>query len=148
MSTLRNLLSIFLLLMWTACSVDEAVYEAEVEQDITRQLEAQKIAWNEGDIDRFLEPYLKGTDLRFLSATGMVKGSDKLLDRYLEAYPSSEQMGKLDFDIKEFDLLCKDHASIIGKWILTRGDERREGYFTLLWKRTDEGWRIIIDHTS
>ena len=41
-----------------------------------------------------------------------------------------------------------DIAFLIGEYYLTRSTENSNGYFTLFWKKIDNKWLIISDHTS
>jgi ketosteroid isomerase-like protein len=60
-------------------------------------------------------------------------------------------MGTLKFSSLEIRLLGADHASVLGQWDLSRkleGGGDAGGWFTLLFRRTPAGWRIVHDHTS
>lgn len=135
-------------LLFASCTADDAFTEAQSEEEIRRALDMQREAWNSGDIEGFVSWYLPSDELRFTTSAGMLKGADELLDRYRTSYADRERMGRLDFEILEFRCIDKTHAVTIGKWTVFRESDRPEGYFTLIWKRTDEGWRIAVDHTS
>jgi ketosteroid isomerase-like protein len=60
-------------------------------------------------------------------------------------------MGKLEFTGLEVMLLGSGYASAIGRFRLARSAEGggdASGLFTLLLRRTPQGWKIILDHTS
>jgi ketosteroid isomerase-like protein len=57
-------------------------------------------------------------------------------------------MGVLTFSDLEVNVLAEDAAVVFGKWELERRGEDPWGLFTLLFKKTDDGWRIVHDHTS
>ena len=59
-------------------------------------------------------------------------------------------MGQLKFDIKSVDVFSSNHAMVFGRWELTRTAEeiKPNGLFTLIFKNTPAGWRIVHDHTS
>ena len=44
--------------------------------------------------------------------------------------------------------LNNDHYFVIGKWKLTRTVGDLNGVYTLLFKKTKAGWKIIADHSS
>lgn len=119
----------------------------EVTIEIQQILEAQKNAWNRGDLERFMTYYWKSENLTFQSGANKWRGWQTLLERYKRNYPR-EKMGQLDFTDLEVNLLNGNAAYVLGKWQLTFEQEKREGRFTLIWKRFPEGWRIIHDHTS
>jgi ketosteroid isomerase-like protein len=57
----------------------------------------------------------------------------------------------LTFSGLEIRMLGTDYASVIGHFHLDRTKEaggEASGIFTLLFKKTAEGWKIIQDHTS
>ena len=46
-------------------------------------------------------------------------------------------------------MLGRDNALVTGQFILTgAGRPDRAGWFTTIWARTSEGWRMIHDHSS
>ena len=57
-------------------------------------------------------------------------------------------MGELTFTIISVEELSKTSCYVIGKWDLKREKGDVGGYYTLLWKKIDGKWVIVIDHTS
>jgi ketosteroid isomerase-like protein len=115
---------------------------------ITKILDGQQRAWNEGNIDAFLEGYWHSPDLTFSGSSGIAHGWDGVLARYKKTYPDRATMGRLDFSGLEFHFLGGDAALVLGHWHLTREQGDIGGVFSLVWQRFPEGWRIIHDHTS
>lgn len=140
--------SIVLFTLATACQQVDDSYRVTAEREITDLLEEQRMAWNDGDLDAFVSYYLPGDKLRFTTSSGVLKGSDELQKRYEMAYPDKDRRGLLDFQIQEMRVLSPDFVVTICKWTLERDEDRPSGYFTLVWERTSEGWKIAIDHTS
>lgn len=122
--------------------------EADVESEIRNAMSTQQDAWNSGDIKGFMAAYAESPDLTFTTSEGITKGFTTVLDRYTNAYPTKEEMGTLQFELKEFDKLGEKSALVIGTWELSREPDNPKGYFSLIWKHTPEGWKIIHDHTS
>ena len=124
--------------------------QAKTEQkEIELVLKTQVNLWNKGDVPGFMEYYEKSEDLKFIGKNGITSGWKATLQRYLTTYPDQETMGNLTFDIKEIDVTAGKTAWILGKWQLVRpkkGDVG--GYFTLVWRRTETRWVIVMDHTS
>ncbi|RMG29169.1 MAG: nuclear transport factor 2 family protein [Bacteroidetes bacterium] len=108
----------------------------------------QEKAWNEGDIDAFMEGYLKSDELVFVGASGPKYGWQTTKDNYHARYPDRTAMGKLKFDILRMNKIDKKTAFVIGKFYLTRTIGDLSGYFTLVWKKIGGKWVIISDHTS
>jgi len=117
------------------------------EADIRAVMGAQVEAWNRGDIESYLEGYIKSPELIFASRGTFSRGWDPLLERYKVAYPQGN-MGVLRFDGVEVHMISDDTAWVIGSWWLEMEDSSPHGAFTLIFKRTDDGWRIIHDHSS
>ena len=70
--------------------------------------------------------------------------------RYRQRYQAEgKEMGKLEFQELNIDLLGWRSGVVTGKWQLTMSDSKTpHGLFTLIMKKLPEGWRIIHDHTS
>lgn len=111
-------------------------------------LRAQQAAWNEGNLERFLEGYWNSPELTFASSEGIVRGYAGLLERYRKSYPDRPAMGTLAFSGLEVRLLGPDAALVLGHWHLTRTVGDAGGVFSLVFRRFPTGWRIIHDHTS
>jgi beta-aspartyl-peptidase (threonine type) len=111
----------------------------------------QQDAWNRGDISSFMRAgYLQSQQLTFFSGGDVTRGYDTVLARYERRYKSEgAEMGRLTFSELETESLGADHAILRGRWALDF-DAREDigGLFTLVVRRTDEGWRIVHDHTS
>ncbi|HVP48333.1 MAG TPA: DUF4440 domain-containing protein [Bryobacteraceae bacterium] len=120
------------------------------EAAIRAVLDAQQAAWNRGDVAGFMSGYEASDSTTFVGAT-ITRGYQQVLDNYHRRYPTKEKMGRLTFSDIEVKALGAEYASVIGGWHLDRpasagGDVG--GIFTLLFRKTASGWKIILDHTS
>ncbi len=111
-------------------------------------LRAQEEAWNEGDVDAFMEHYWNSEELTFSSGGKTIRGWEATLNRYRERYPTREQMGRLTLDGLEITPLGDSAALVLGQWNLERESEPVSGNFSLVVRRFGERWLIIHDHTS
>jgi ketosteroid isomerase-like protein len=57
-------------------------------------------------------------------------------------------MGTLSFSELEINMLSNDSAVVLGRWQLQRANDQPHGRFTLIFRRTKDGWKIVHDHTS
>ncbi len=124
---------------------------AAQESEIRAVLTAQQNAWNRGDLVAFMEAYENTPRIAFVGQTGVRHGYDEILARYRSRYGTPESMGKLLFTILEFEGMGDGFARLIGKFELQRtaaGGGNASGYFTLIFRKTPQGWKIIHDHTS
>ena len=118
-------------------------------EQILSEMDRQMKCWNEGDIDCFMEGYWKSDSLMFISKNGINYGWDNTYQRYLNTYPDRQTMGQLEFEIKELKPIENSGAYfMVGGWKLIREMGNIGGHFTLLWKKIDNKWVIVADHTS
>jgi ketosteroid isomerase-like protein len=120
----------------------------ERQREILNVLAAQVKAWNEGDIDGYMEGYVRSDSLRFASGGNVTYGWENTMERYKDRYSSKRRMGTLSFSDLDVNLLSDDAALVFGKWDLKMRSEEPWGLFTLLMRKTGDGWRIVHDHTS
>jgi ketosteroid isomerase-like protein len=125
-------------------SIQAAFESMEVES----VLRAQQDAWNRGDLDAFMEHYLKSESLTFSAGGKTTRGWIETLNRYRERYPTPEQMGRLKFSRLEITPLGDSAALVLGQWQIERPDEPLSGNFSLVVRKIDGRWLIIHDHTS
>jgi len=111
-------------------------------------IEAQQAAWNRGDIEGFMDGYAREDETTFISGDQIRRGWQTVLDRYLKTYDSRAKMGTLSFTELEFKPLSEFYVVATGRWQLTRDADTPHGRFTLIFRRTVKGWRIVHDHTS
>ena len=124
-------------------STDEAV-----KKEINQVLLAQQKAWNNGNIEGYMQGYHKSDSLRFASGGNVSYGWQTTLDRYAKGYPDKTTMGKLTFSKIDIKIISDNSALVFGKWELEREKDHPWGLFTLVFKLTDNGWKIVHDHTS
>jgi len=115
---------------------------------LTAVLMEQQDAWNEGDIEGFMQGYLRSDQLRFASGGDITLGWDETLSRYQKRYSDRAIMGTLKFDIRDVTVLDHDDGLVFGQWTLIRNSDMPTGLFTLHLKKTEDGWKIVSDHTS
>jgi beta-aspartyl-peptidase (threonine type) len=116
-------------------------------EQIVTVIELQQAAWNAGDIDAFMDSYLKTDELTFSSGGQTTRGWQATIDRYKARYNSRELMGTLSFSDLEVTMLGDEAALVLGRWKLER-DEPIGGNFSLVFRKIDGAWVIIHDHTS
>ena len=120
----------------------------EAANEIKTLLEAQAEAWNAGDIEAFMAGYWKSDELRFASGGTVTYGWAGTLANYENRYPTPEKMGQLTFSGLDIRVLSDTFVLAFGRWELGREGLDIGGFFTLLFEKRPEGWRIVADHTS
>lgn len=111
-------------------------------------LDAQRDAWNQGDVEGYMDGYARTLDITFISGDSFTRGWQTVHDRYKKNYDSREKMGTLTFSDLEPTVLSPDAVMVLGRWHLKRTSDEPHGRFTLIFRRTKAGWRIVHDHTS
>jgi ketosteroid isomerase-like protein len=115
---------------------------------ILKLLEDQRLAWNRGDVEEYMQGYVQSDSLLYVGKTGPKYGWNNTLNTYKKSYPDKAAMGFLTFDIKDIKLLSEDHAFVLGAWNLKREKDELGGYFTLIIKKFNGQWKVISDHSS
>jgi L-asparaginase / beta-aspartyl-peptidase len=143
----RTVLLTLSLLAILGCAVPDV---ARDRQEILGVLSSQAAAWNRGDLAEFLEGYRRSDRTVFAGGDAVHRGFDAMAKRYRETYSSRSKMGRLTFSRLTFEQLEGDQAVVTGSWELelADSDKRPGGVFTLIWRKFDEGWKIVHDHTS
>jgi len=121
---------------------------AKSEAAVRAVLEAQAAAWNRGDVEAYMDGYDRSPNTEFVGGDSITRGWQEVLDRYKKRYDTREKMGVLTFSDLEITVLCNDAALVLGRWRLKRASDEPHGTFTLLFRKTKAGWRIVHDHTS
>ncbi len=78
-------------------------------------------------------------------------GYQTILHRYQTKYKNPAEMGKLTFTHLAIRTLDANYAVATGNFHLDRdkaGGGNADGIFSLLFKKTPQGWKIILDHTN
>ena len=118
------------------------------ENEIGIILNEQTIAWNKGDLDRFMKGYWNNDSLMFIGKDGITYGYQNTLDRYKKSYTDQEKRGKLNFEILKVKKLSNEYYFVLGKWFLKRIAGDTGGHYTLLFRKIRGRWLIVSDHSS
>jgi hypothetical protein len=139
---MKKLLVLCLLLACTCLTF------AQDRKAILNVLETQRLAWNQGNLEAYMQGYWHSDSLLFVGKSGPKYGWQTTLDNYKKGYPDKAAMGQLDFDIIKVQLLNKTNAFVLGAWHLKREKDAPGGYFTLLLRKIKNRWLVVSDHSS
>lgn len=117
-------------------------------QAILNVLEQQRSDWNKGDVEAYMRGYWKSDSLLFVGKSGPTYGWQKTLENYKKGYPDKAAMGYLTFGIKKVEFLTKDKAFVLGSWNVKQEKAELKGYFTLLLRKIEGVWKVVVDHSS
>jgi len=142
---MRNLLLVSIIYLFATAA---GAQQTKAEKAVVQLLEQQAADWNRGDIEAFMEGYLKSEELVFIGSRGPTYGWDQTLENYKKEYPDKKAMGSLRFELHRVTQQSNKVVSVVGKFILDREDETLDGHFLLLVKKVKGRWYVAADHTS
>ena len=116
--------------------------------EVAAVLEQQVREWNTGNLAGFMETYAKSDRIRFATGGDLSLGWQTVFDRYRKRYGDRAAMGTLTFTELDITSLGPDAALAFGRWRLELEKDEPSGLFTLVFRKTPVGWRIVHDHTS
>lgn len=118
------------------------------EAQIRALSQASADAWNQGDLKGHLAVYTD--DMTFMTGKGPRPGVAPLEKSFAEKYfKNGRPKQTLGFTDRVLRRLGPDAVLETGRYVLSGGGEpEQSGWFTLVWVRTPQGWRILHDHSS
>lgn len=144
----HSLLLVWVLFVPVLFAIDNENRQPGAAAEIRTVLHGQQDAWNRGDIDSFMNGYARADNTVFVSGDEITRGWKTVRDRYISKYGDRAKMGTLTFSDLEIEQLGPDSAVALGRWELKRANDTPHGRFTLIFRHTPDGWRIVHDHTS
>lgn len=145
---MKTLFSFIFIVLFT-CSAFAREQLSEVQkQTILNLFDKQIEAWNEGNLEKFMDTYWKSDKLIFIGSRGPSYGWQAALDNYKKGYPDKETMGHLGFKILEISKIDKKSVFVVGKFQVTRKSGDLKGHFSLVVQKIKGKWLIVSDHSS
>jgi ketosteroid isomerase-like protein len=123
---------------------------SRTELDVVKVVMAQERAWNAGDLESYVKGYKESPDTLFIGRQ-ISKGYSQILDDYKRNYPTRQTMGTLSFSDLEVHPLSENFTIVLGRYHLDRPKRdggSADGVFSLVLEKTDQGWKIVLDHTT
>ena len=124
-----------------------AMKPESAEAQIRATLNTTADGWNKGDLSLYLSAYTE-------SATEMgpdgPRGGVKVIEQTMRGgfWKTGRPLQQLRYEHLDVRMLGKENALVTGQYVLTGGDRPdRTGWFTTVWTRTRQGWRMIHDHS-
>jgi len=111
-------------------------------------LDSTAAGWNRGDLSRYLWAYTDTATA--MGANGPERGR-AAIEAQMRAgfWRTGRPIQALHYEHVEVRMLGAGHALVTGQFVLTGGGRPdRTGWFTTVWARTADGWRMIHDHSG
>ncbi len=138
---MKKLALLFLLLSLTSF----AQTEAEDRKAITAVLKMQQDAWNKGDLEGFMQGYIKSDSLKFYGSRGITHGWQNTLDNYKKGYPTKAETGILSFTIDAITKIEEGAYYMMGQFHLVRDVGNANGVFLIIFRKIEGEWKVIAD---
>lgn len=104
--------------------------------------------WNRGELPVYLSAYVDSATA--MGSTGLVRGVGGIEGQMKAGFwRTGRPLQVLSYDHLEIRPIGPDQAIATGQYILTGGGRpNRTGWFSTIWVRTAQGWRMVHDHSS
>lgn len=138
-------------LVLAACARTPAAEAPRAAADLRAELlpieQATADAWNRADLDAHVAAY---ADSAVFMAPGPVAGRERIRASLARGFwRDGRPAQQLRYEALDVRPLGARHALMTGRFVLHGGGRpERSGWFTLVWERTDAGWRIVHDHSA
>lgn len=105
-------------------------------------------AWNRGDLKAHVAIYVDS--VTFMTRNGPRPGVAAIEQSFATTYfRDGQPKQQLRFEQVTIRRLDANAALETGRFVLSGGGEpEQSGWFTLVWVRTEAGWRAVHDHSS
>jgi uncharacterized protein (TIGR02246 family) len=112
-------------------------------------LEAQRAAWNRGDLESSLAAYCDTPEITWVNRSGVSRGFDEFAAAMRQEFADPVRMGRMELEVLDARQAGADGALVTLRWSISRGDERiMGGVSTQLWQPCRGRLRIVFEHAS
>lgn len=132
----------------TTEEVQNQTDDNEAEAGIRLVMKQQETAWNNHDLEGFMQGYWNSEELKFYGASGLTKGWDQTLANYKKNYPTKAESGILKFTINDISSVEDNSYYVMGEFYLTREVGDASGFFIIIFRKINGEWKIIADMTA
>lgn len=110
-------------------------------------LDSTAAGWNQGNLQQYLSAY---TETATEMGRNGPEGGKSAIERTMREgfWKTGRPIQTLRYEHMDVRMLGKDYALVTGQFVLSGADRPdRTGWYTTIWMRTKEGWRMIHDHS-
>jgi uncharacterized protein (TIGR02246 family) len=151
-ASIRSLAAVLIVLPGTlsGCRVEvEPEEDVSLEPYVVQMLETSAAAWNRGDLEAFLSDYQDAPSTTFVGSGSVLSGIDEIRDHFASRFGPGVERDSLRFESIRVRSLTPMIGIVTARWVLYEdGVSTAAGPFTLIVRRTGEGWKITHDHSS
>jgi limonene-1,2-epoxide hydrolase len=122
--------------------------EAEASSEILALTKKLEVDWNGGGMDAYLAAYQNDESISLVFGDKAVRGMQGMSDLFKGSWTTEEEMGDFHTNNVVVRLSSPDIAIASGGFEHVFPNLTVVGSFTHVWRRIDDGWLIIHEHTS
>ena len=139
------LFCVFTLLVYAVAAFGQQV--SKDEKAIRATLDTTAEGWNKGDLNQYLSAYVKeATEMLSTGPAGGVEAIEKTMKEGF--WKTGRPLQNLRYENIVVRMLGNKNALVTGQYILSgAGKPDRTGWFTTVWTKTKDGWKMIHDHS-
>ena len=104
--------------------------------------------WNAHDIDGYLAPYWKSTDLLVVIEGEQLKGWADVSSTYHRGYLNTDEMGSLIPERIQIQMVSADVAVALDWWTVLQKKGKVLGTSTMVLRKLNDSWAIVVMHSS
>lgn len=145
---MKKILILFVFMFVAAASTTFA--QAKMSKDekaIRALLDVTAEGWNTGDLNKYLSAYTpQATEMLSTGPAGGVEAIEKTMKEGF--WKTGKPLQVLRYENLVVRMIGKEGALVTGQYVLSGGGRPdRKGWFTTVWVKTKDGWRMIHDHS-
>lgn len=140
-------LTVGLLFTFSAAAQTERKQGSKDEQQIRQTLNTTAEGWNKGDLAQYLSAYTpEATEMLSTGPAGGVEAIEKTMREGF--WKTGRPIQTLRYESIVVRMLGKNAALVTGQYVLSGANRPdRTGWFTTVWTKTKNGWKMIHDHS-
>ncbi len=128
---------------------DDAASGNDLQLYAEEMLAESAAAWNEGELEKFLDDFLESPTTTYIGEEGLSAGYDEIRERYAPSFETGAMRDSLRFESVRTRRLGAIYGLVTARWVMVRDDTvTGSGPLTLVVRRVAGAWKIIHDHSS
>ncbi|HWT12960.1 MAG TPA: DUF4440 domain-containing protein [Allosphingosinicella sp.] len=126
-----------------------AAVAAPVAEEAARAAEAQRSAWNRGDLEAALAGYCDSAEMTWVARSGVTRGFRSFAEAMRQDFADPARMGRFALEVLDSRQTGPRTALLTVRWSIARDGERlMGGVSTQLWGDCQGRLRIVFEHAS
>lgn len=137
------------LVLVALCAIVPLAPQPGPEDDLRAEVAQMAAAWNAGNLAGHVRPYADSAAM--MGTNGPFTGRERIRASLERAFwKDGRPLQQLQFERVTVRLAASGRVAVVtGRFLLTGGGKPdAPGWFTTVWEFQQEGWRIIMDHSS